>query len=319
MFASLLFLWCRELHAIQVIEDGREVEAGTEFLLVTLFSLSPLSEQLTGLRQAGQEGEAAAATIGQELHEQEGEGDEETEGHESGDVGVTGVDVGDQEDLSLHEVDTDVEAGDGTLVDAVVDLYRLVGVVDVVLVHQMLQSHEQESHRSNEGTGHAVGADHAKDEQELGIPGPEVEVKRDLLLHVLVFSTAVRVHESVPEVREQLGEVQQLKSRPNEGRLDDVVDEEGTAVHREGTLPGIGGRFGSRLQDLAKGRQSQGRQDQDHEEGEDEHVPQRVMIQVRETLTGQVRGDEHDEGRHDGCHDDQEEGSEVGREERTGF
>ena len=151
-----------------------------------------------------------------------------------------------EEEHQLLDQERDADAVDGAAVDVLVDLGSLVGEVDVVSVHCVLDEEVGEAEGGDEGADDGVGHGHGEHQQHPGVVDAEGELQDDRLPH----AGDLRLGLDRPEphgVHEQLWEPDDLQPGAYEGAGGHVVDEEGAVVRKEDALPvdaraaGVGG------------------------------------------------------------------------------
>ena len=185
-----------------------------------------------------------------------------------------------EEEHQLLDQQRDADTVDGAAVDVLVDLGSLVGEVDVVSVHGVLDQEVGKAEGGDQGADDGVGHSHRKHEQHPGVVDAERELQHDRLPHAGDLSLGLDRAEP-HRVHEELGEPDDLQPSPDEGAGRHVVDEEGAVVREEDALPvdpAAPGVRGVGLGDdaLHEGpdrRLPDGGEDEHHDQQQPEHLP----------------------------------------------
>jgi len=141
-----------------------------------------------------------------------------------------------EEENELLQQQGDHDTVDSAAMNVLVDLGSLVGEVDVVPVHAMLNDEIEEAKGRDQGADHRVGHSQGEDEEHPAVVDPVGELVGDGLAHAADLSLAPG-ETKTNGVHEQLGESQELQSCPNKSAGYDIVDEEGSVVGEKDALP----------------------------------------------------------------------------------
>ena len=187
--------------------------------------------------------------------------------------------VEEQEKQLLNE-ERDADTVDSAAVDVLVDLAPLVGEVEIVPVHAVLDDEVGETKGGDEGADDGVGDGESEHEQHPGVVDTEGELVDDGSPHTGYLGGGPGWAES-HRVHEQLREPHNLQTSPNQSAGGHIVDEECSVVREEDALPVDDVCVCSihcllldeLLHQSSHCRLTQGGQDQDHEEQEAEHLP----------------------------------------------